>query len=295
MTDTDADYALEEIFRRDEALKGGAGKPPKHPEESAKKPEAVKKAEDEAFKSFIYAKPDWKEKKAALEEAKATTAEKVKEEGIASVYERTGQFKGGKPPTSDAVRPVATALPPAAIKLLDEAYKDLVAGRGEEYKRKMAEVDVILKANLTEKGIAGVYAPVKVAPLKAGVTRRNTSTGGDIVTGLLTIRNQVKLYHWQTGSFARHKATDDLTAALDLAIDNFVEVYMGRYGRPKVSKTIKLSNYSEAEAQRFVSKQRKFLTDVLPRKIKKTDTDLLNIRDEILAELNKVLYLFTLQ
>ena len=46
MTDTDADYALEEIFRRDEALKGGAGKPPKHPEESAKKPEAVKKAED---------------------------------------------------------------------------------------------------------------------------------------------------------------------------------------------------------------------------------------------------------
>jgi hypothetical protein len=33
---------------------------------------------------------------------------------------------------------------------------------------------------------------------------------------------------------------------------------------------------------------------VLPKKIKTTDTDLLNIRDEILAELNKVLYLFTL-
>ncbi len=45
---------------------------------------------------------------------------------------------------------------------------------------------------------------------------------------MLTIRNQIKLYHWQTKSFARHKATDDLTAALDLAIDNFVEVYMGK-------------------------------------------------------------------
>jgi hypothetical protein len=34
--------------------------------------------------------------------------------------------------------------------------------------------------------------------------------------------------------------------------------------------------------------------NVLPRKLKKGDTDLMNIRDEILAELNKVRYLFTL-
>lgn len=294
---TDAELALEEIFKRDEALKGGAGKPPKVPAESSKKPEEVKKAEQEAFTSFIYAKPDWKEKKAAVEEAKAAASEKVKQEGIAAVYERTGQFKGGmdKPPRPDGMfRPVADKLPEEAKTLLDSAYSDLVQGKSEEYKAKMAQVDTLLKQNLKDKGIAGVYAPTKVAPLKVGATRRNTTTGGDIVTSLLTIRNQVKLYHWQTGSFARHKATDDLTASLDTAIDNFVEVYMGRYGRPKVTKTIKLSNYSEAEAQRFVSKQRKFLTDVLPRKIKKSDTDLLNIRDEILGELNKVLYLFTL-
>jgi hypothetical protein len=114
------------------------------------------------------------------------------------------------------------------------------------------------------------------------------------VTHLLTIRNQVKLYHWQTGSFARHKATDDLTAALDLSIDAFVESYMGRYGRPKVSGSIKLHNFSESAAKAFVAKQTKYLTSELPRKIGKEDTDLLNIRDEILAELNKTLYLFTL-
>ena len=111
---------------------------------------------------------------------------------------------------------------------------------------------------------------------------------------LLTIRNQVKLYHWQTGSFARHKATDDLTAALDLSIDTFVEVYMGKYGRPAVSGSIKLHNFSESAAKAFVSKERGFLEKDLPRKIRKDDTDLLNIRDEILANLNKVLYLFTL-
>lgn len=122
-----------------------------------------------------------------------------------------------------------------------------------------------------------------------------TPRSGDLVSSMLTIRNQVKLYHWQTKSFARHKATDDLTATLDTLIDSFVESYMGRYGRPKVSGAIKLHNFSESAARSFVAKQTKFLSTDLPKKIKSTDTDLLNIRDEILAELNKVLYLFTLQ
>ena len=294
---TDAELALEEIFRRDAAMKGGMdGKPPKSPAESSKKPEQVVKAEAEAFRSFIYAKPDWKEKKDAAEEAKTTATEKVKTEGIANVYERTGQYAGAeeKPPIPSVVRPVAEKLPKEAIELLDAAYKDLVSGNSEEYKAKMAQADVVIRDSLREKGIAGVYAPVKVAPLKAGATRRNTATGGDIVTSLLTIRNQVKLYHWQTGSFARHKATDDLTAALDLNIDAFVESYMGRYGRPKVSKSIKLHNFSEDAARAFVTKQTKFLSTELPRKIKKTDTDLLNLRDTILGDLTKVLYLFTL-
>jgi hypothetical protein len=126
-------------------------------------------------------------------------------------------------------------------------------------------------------------------------TRRNKATGGGIVSHLLTIRNQVKLYHWQTGSFSRHKATDDLTASLDTLIDSFVEVYMGKYGRPRVSESIKLHNFTDSAARAFVARERVFLEKVLPRKIRSTDTDLLNIRDEILAELNKVLYLFTLQ
>ena len=129
-----------------------------------------------------------------------------------------------------------------------------------------------------------------------GKTRRRTpGNGGSIVTEMLTIRNQIKVYHWQTGSFARHTATDGLTAKLDELIDEFVETYMGKYGRPKVSGAIKVSNFSEGAAKSFVAQKRRYLEVELPRKIKPTDTDLLNIRDEILGELNKVLYLFTLQ
>ena len=127
-----------------------------------------------------------------------------------------------------------------------------------------------------------------------GKTRRNTTSGGDIVMCLLTIRNQIKLYHWQTKSFARHTATDALTASLDTNIDAFVESYMGRYGRPKVSGSIKLHNFSESAARTFVATQTTYLTKVLPKKIGKDDTDLLNLRDTILGDLTKVLYLFTL-
>jgi hypothetical protein len=69
---------------------------------------------------------------------------------------------------------------------------------------------------------------------------------------------------------------------------------MGRYGRPKVSGSIKLHNFSESAARAFVAKQTTYLSTVLPRKIKSTDTDLLNLRDTILGDLTKVLYLFTL-
>jgi hypothetical protein len=126
-------------------------------------------------------------------------------------------------------------------------------------------------------------------------TRRNRTSGGDIVTHLLTIRNQIKLYHWQTREFARHTATDALTLTLDTNIDAFVESYMGRYGRPKVSGSIKLHNFSESAARAFVAKETKYLETELPRKIGKNDTDLLNLRDTILGDLTKVLYLFTLR
>lgn len=148
-------------------------------------------------------------------------------------------------------------------------------------------------STIKNKGIAATGERASVGQGRHK-TMRAGSGNGDIVTAMLTIRNQVKLYHWQTKSFARHKATDDLTATLDTLIDSFVESYMGKYGRPSVRGSITLHNFSESAARSFVAKQTKYLTSVLPKKLKSTDTDLLNIRDEILGELNKVLYLFTL-
>ena len=113
------------------------------------------------------------------------------------------------------------------------------------------------------------------------------------------MRNQIKLYHWQTMVYARHKATDEAIEKLDKLIDRYVEVYIGKYGRPRLANgtnTIKLVNMSETTAVRFVQTCIKYLIEdlVVDSAKRPADSDLLTIRDEMLADLNQLLYLFSL-
>lgn len=119
----------------------------------------------------------------------------------------------------------------------------------------------------------------------------------DDVNFFFVMRGQIKLYHWQTHSFAQHKATDDLLDSLDKAIDEYVEVYMGHYGRPKMTSrnnSYKLQNLNEKGMIKFLKDCIGYLQGPLVKKLKATDTELVNLRDEMLADLNQVMYLFTL-
>jgi DNA-binding ferritin-like protein len=112
-----------------------------------------------------------------------------------------------------------------------------------------------------------------------------------------SLRDQIKLYHWQTRSYGRHRATDEVIKSLDEHIDQFVEVYMGKYGRPKMTgknAIVQVSNLSEKSIVGFIKKAITILQTVCVKGLKDTDTDLFNIRDEMLADLNQLLYLFTL-
>lgn len=123
-------------------------------------------------------------------------------------------------------------------------------------------------------------------------------SGADIQF-FFTMRDQIKLYHWHTYSYARHKATDETIDALDKTIDEYVETYMGKYGRSRVgptTSTIKLSNLSEKGAIRFIKDCIAHLQGALVKRLDPAkDTDLLNLRDEMLGDLNKILYLFSLK
>ena len=57
-----------------------------------------------------------------------------------------------------------------------------------------------------------------------------------LILHFLEFQNMIKLYHWMTLSYARHKASDQLFSELSENIDKFVETYIGIYGRPKFTK-----------------------------------------------------------
>jgi hypothetical protein len=115
----------------------------------------------------------------------------------------------------------------------------------------------------------------------------------------MQLRNQIKVYHWQTRVYARHIATDKMLEEIDKIIDSFVEIYIGKYGRPKLSgknATLTLQNLTEAGATRLVTAAIKYLTGPLTKSLDgRQDTDLINLKDELIGGLNQLLYLFSLK
>jgi DNA-binding ferritin-like protein len=130
----------------------------------------------------------------------------------------------------------------------------------------------------------------------------NTNVAKTIVPTFLHMINTVKLYHWKTTSFATHKATDELYGALNDKIDEFVEVMLGKNelgGRAKLLKVniIKLDIFSNNDAfRKQIEIYKTFLLNLSKDATFSAlmNADLLAIRDEILADLNKFLYLLTL-
>ena len=119
-----------------------------------------------------------------------------------------------------------------------------------------------------------------------------------LVPQLFGFRDQLKLYHWQTQSHSRHVASGDFVTSLSGFIDTFVEIYQGKYGRIQLDNivSIKLKNLNDTTVIEYLNKYKNYLLYTLPGTLNEvTDTDLLNLKDEMLAEANKLLYLFTLK
>lgn len=117
-----------------------------------------------------------------------------------------------------------------------------------------------------------------------------------IVKVFLELLNMVKLYHWKTHSFSEHKATDELYERLNEHIDKFVEVLLGKHQSRihMVENRIDLLDVNKkSQFQERIFEYRTFLTELDIFFHKGRDTDLLNIRDEILADINQFLYLLT--
>lgn len=119
-------------------------------------------------------------------------------------------------------------------------------------------------------------------------------TFNEIIKFFFTIQLLNKLYHFNTTSFARHKASDNFDELLQQHIDRFVETFIGRYNMKPVINSIKLDNdfITDEGIVTMYIQVRNYLVNLSNLSL---DTDLLAIRDELLVDVNKTLYLFNLK
>ena len=118
----------------------------------------------------------------------------------------------------------------------------------------------------------------------------------EIVKVFIQMLNTIKMFHWKTYSYAKHEATDLLYKDLNKYIDEFIETMLGKYNTriPSFEVSIQLKNYNSSDKlKEEIFKYKKYIIDLNNVLDIKKDSDLLNIRDEILACLNQFLYLFS--
>jgi len=109
----------------------------------------------------------------------------------------------------------------------------------------------------------------------------------------MELLNMIKIYHWQTVSYSTHKATDQLYDDLNGNVDKYVEVMLGKLpSRPNLHlKNIPLRTFTNISSfLKEIDKCKKFLIQI---HYSSENSDLLNIRDEILGNLNQFTYLLS--
>jgi len=150
-------------------------------------------------------------------------------------------------------------------------------------------IQVPMKSNITQQPFTDPKKPHK---------KRQPLEKSELVKMFLEMLTTIKLYHWNTHNYSRHKATDELHEKLSELVDQFVEVMQGKMFTPNRIRIInsEILAYTPETKMKMVDKILFYIEQLqnLNHIFSTTkDRDLLNIRDEMLSNLNQFLYLFS--
>mgnify|MGYP000886633788 CR=1 FL=1 len=103
---------------------------------------------------------------------------------------------------------------------------------------------------------------------------------------------KIKMYHFQTQHYGAHKASDSYLGTFESNLDKFMEIGQGIVGKFNTkSISIKFDTLNDEtinfELDKFVSTLRAF------DEIMKGQTELLNLRDEMIGNAEQFKYLLT--
>lgn len=118
---------------------------------------------------------------------------------------------------------------------------------------------------------------------------------GNFALKLLAARDQAHVFHWQTESFAQHDALGNFYDVFLENVDVLVEMIMGIKERPVFGEaTISLKNYSEGAIAEFFEAAYELLNDEIKLVIDPMHEEVYDQARLILADIDKLKYLFTL-
>ena len=115
----------------------------------------------------------------------------------------------------------------------------------------------------------------------------------NIIITFMQMSNTVKLFHWKTKCYAEHKASDELHSKLGDGIDKFVEVLLGKMNGHRFNINQFTTVYDD-NIKTDIDMFKKYLVGLSNSQLN-NQTDLMNIRDEILGHCDQFLYLLTLK
>ena len=125
---------------------------------------------------------------------------------------------------------------------------------------------------------------------------------GFVISKVLENTAQIKLLHWQTKSYAEHKALDKFFKSYIAISDSLVEVIMGKYGKQYLKKSdlnFSIGNYHDPQMDGlptfigdFYSCYRNECRSAFNEK---EDSEIINLIDEIIALVDQTKYLLQLK
>ena len=114
-----------------------------------------------------------------------------------------------------------------------------------------------------------------------------------VFTTFMSFLSNIQYYHWQTASHSRHEASGELYEEMVGKIDEFMEIFIAKYGKLS-SKTFSLevNALTSKTVFTYLNKMLKFLNHLGAELNPEHDSDLLNIKDEMKGLISRTIYKF---
>jgi len=112
---------------------------------------------------------------------------------------------------------------------------------------------------------------------------------------ILWVQSQLKLWHWQTTSYSQHKAFEEIYGGLDDLFDELIENLQGSHRITFGEKNCKIDSLLDINEKDIVSFVEATIYKFEGLTALNSSKGIINIRDDILTQLEKLRYLLSLK